>query len=233
MWCRRSTSRWSSISCSASPCEHGTAGRSTSPTYLLATYGAFGVMNVALFGFGVGVAIERGQGWMLFKRATPMPPFAYFFGKLAMALLFAVVMVALPLHPRRHRRRRAAARRDLVLARRRAGGRDAAVRAPSGSPWATGRGPTRRWRCSTSSRCRRPSARGCGSRSRCCRPGASGSPSSCLPTTTPNWRCGTLGLDRGDRRAGSAHVAFLAAFTVVSLLLAWIGYRRDEGKTFG
>ena len=54
-------------------------------TYMLATYGAFGVMNTALFAFGVGVAAERGQGWMLFKRATPMPPFAHFAGKLAMS----------------------------------------------------------------------------------------------------------------------------------------------------
>ncbi len=64
-------------------------------TYLIATYGAFGVMNAALFGLGVGLAVERGQGWMLFKRATPMPPLAYFFGKLAMALLFSVVLVTL------------------------------------------------------------------------------------------------------------------------------------------
>ena len=30
-------------------------------TYLIATYGAFGVIGAALFGFGVGVAIERGR----------------------------------------------------------------------------------------------------------------------------------------------------------------------------
>lgn len=63
-------------------------------TYLIATYGAFGVMNAALFGFGVGVAMERGQGWMLFKRATPMPPLAWFAGRLAACLLFGAVMVA-------------------------------------------------------------------------------------------------------------------------------------------
>jgi ABC-2 type transport system permease protein len=64
------------------------------PTYMLATYGAFGVMNVSLFGFGVGVAIERGQGWMLFKRASPMPPFAYFTAKLATVLLFSLIMAS-------------------------------------------------------------------------------------------------------------------------------------------
>ncbi|HWN44793.1 MAG TPA: ABC transporter permease [Thermoanaerobaculia bacterium] len=73
-------------------------GRSAGPVsvaaYLLATYGAFGIMGVALFGFGVGVAVERGQGWMLFKRATPMPTPAYFAGKLAMVLLFGMVLTA-------------------------------------------------------------------------------------------------------------------------------------------
>lgn len=71
------------------------AGSTTVATYLLATYGAFGVIGVALFGFGVGVAVERGQGWMTLKRATPMPPLAYFFGKLAMATLFASIIVML------------------------------------------------------------------------------------------------------------------------------------------
>ena len=47
-------------------------------TYLVATYGAFGVMGAALFGFGVSVAIERGQGWLEVKRTTPMPISAYF-----------------------------------------------------------------------------------------------------------------------------------------------------------
>ena len=32
--------------------------------YLLATYGIFGVMGVALFGFGVTIAIERERGFL-------------------------------------------------------------------------------------------------------------------------------------------------------------------------
>lgn len=75
------------------------AGRVTSTTtmsaYLIATYGAFGVIGAALFGFGVGVAIERGQGWMTLKRATPMPPMAYFTAKLVMAALFSAIIVVL------------------------------------------------------------------------------------------------------------------------------------------
>ncbi|HEY2738996.1 MAG TPA: ABC transporter permease [Thermoanaerobaculia bacterium] len=73
---------------------HGSGGTFDLATYLVATYGAFGVMNAALFGFGVGTAMERGQGWMLFKRATPMPPFAWFAGKLAACMACAAVMVA-------------------------------------------------------------------------------------------------------------------------------------------
>ena len=70
-------------------------GSTNMATYLLATYGAFGVIGAALFGFGVGVAVERGQGWMTLKRATPMPPFAYFTAKLFMALVFSAIIAAL------------------------------------------------------------------------------------------------------------------------------------------
>ena len=62
-------------------------------TYLLATYGAFGVIAATLFGFGIGVATERGQGWMSFKRATPMPTMAYFVAKTGMSLLFCALIV--------------------------------------------------------------------------------------------------------------------------------------------
>jgi ABC-2 type transport system permease protein len=71
------------------------AGPVTMSAYLIATYGAFGVIGAALFGFGVGVAVERGQGWMTLKRATPMPPMAYFTAKLAMAMLFSSIIVLL------------------------------------------------------------------------------------------------------------------------------------------
>jgi ABC-2 type transport system permease protein len=72
-----------------------TAGPVSLPTYMLATYGPFGVIGAALFGFGVGVATERGQGWMLLKRASPMPPGAYFAAKIAMSLLFGALITAL------------------------------------------------------------------------------------------------------------------------------------------
>ncbi|GHA82975.1 ABC transporter permease [Cognatilysobacter bugurensis] len=64
--------------------------------YLLATYGVFGVMGAALFGFGVSVAVERERGLLTLKRALPMPPGAYLAAKLATALAFsAVISIAL------------------------------------------------------------------------------------------------------------------------------------------
>jgi len=62
-------------------------------TNLIATYGCFGVIGASLFGFGVTVAIERGQGWMEVKRTTPMPVSAYFTAKLAMAMIFSSIIV--------------------------------------------------------------------------------------------------------------------------------------------
>jgi len=71
------------------------AGPVSMATYLVATYGTFGVIGAALFGFGVSVAVERGQGWLEVKRTTPMPIAAYFVAKLAMAMIFSAIIVAL------------------------------------------------------------------------------------------------------------------------------------------
>jgi ABC-2 type transport system permease protein len=65
----------------------------TVSTYLLATYGAFGVMAASLFGFGVGVAMERGYGWLQVKRASPMPPLAYLFAKMVMSMIFSMIVI--------------------------------------------------------------------------------------------------------------------------------------------
>ncbi|MBN8480608.1 MAG: ABC transporter permease [Xanthomonadales bacterium] len=59
--------------------------------YLLATYGVFGIMGSALFGFGVTIAIERDNGQLEYKRALPMPPGAVLLAKMAMAMLFAAI----------------------------------------------------------------------------------------------------------------------------------------------
>ncbi len=62
--------------------------------YLLATYGAAGAITASLFGFGVGLATERGQGWLLLKRATPMPPLAYLTAKLVVGMALSATVVA-------------------------------------------------------------------------------------------------------------------------------------------
>ena len=61
--------------------------------YLLAGYSVFGIMGVALFGFGVTVALDREQGLLVLKRAQPMPPGAYLAAKVGMALLFCAIVV--------------------------------------------------------------------------------------------------------------------------------------------
>jgi ABC-2 type transport system permease protein len=63
--------------------------------YLLATYGAFGVMGATLYAFGAGVAVERGLGWMELKRASPMPPAGYLLAKAVVSLTFGALVVTL------------------------------------------------------------------------------------------------------------------------------------------
>jgi ABC-2 type transport system permease protein len=67
-------------------------GHKEAATYLLATMGCYGVMGVALFAFGVGVAMERGQGWLEVKRASPMPTAAYFAGRVVSCLIFSFLV---------------------------------------------------------------------------------------------------------------------------------------------
>jgi ABC-2 type transport system permease protein len=63
--------------------------------YLIASYGAFAVMGSSLYAFGVGVAVERGLGWLEVKRASPMPIGAWFFAKAAVSVAFGAVVVLL------------------------------------------------------------------------------------------------------------------------------------------
>lgn len=63
--------------------------------YMVGTFGAAGVLSAAMFAFGVGVASERGQGWMRLKRVSPMPPLAYFASKIGMSLLFGALVVVI------------------------------------------------------------------------------------------------------------------------------------------
>lgn len=64
-------------------------------TQLLVTYGVFGIMGPALFGFGVALAMDRDMGLLKLKRALPVPPGAVLLAKTAMAMMFGVVITAM------------------------------------------------------------------------------------------------------------------------------------------
>lgn len=63
--------------------------------YLLATFGMFGAIGPALFGFGVNVATERSNGWLDLKKISPMPIAAYIVAKLFMAAVFGLMVISL------------------------------------------------------------------------------------------------------------------------------------------
>jgi ABC-2 type transport system permease protein len=63
------------------------------PAYMIATYGTFGIMGASLFGTASGLASDRGLGWLQVKRASPMPPFAYFAAKVITSMIFSTVIV--------------------------------------------------------------------------------------------------------------------------------------------
>jgi ABC-2 type transport system permease protein len=63
--------------------------------YLLATYSCFGMVGASLFGIGAGIAMERMQGWLELKQASPMPRFAYLTAKTVSCAAFAMIIVAL------------------------------------------------------------------------------------------------------------------------------------------
>ncbi len=62
------------------------------PTWLLGTYGVFGIMGPALFGFGIGIAVEKGEGWLRLKRVAPVSPLIPLFARTATAMLFALLV---------------------------------------------------------------------------------------------------------------------------------------------
>lgn len=205
-------------------------GSMTMGTYLLATYGAFGVIGAALFGFGVGVAIERGQGWLMLKRATPMPPLAYFVAKLFMAIVFATLITAL-----------------LAVLAATAGG----VRLPAAA-WirlavtlVAGAVPFCALGLALGSFLGPNAAPAVVNIIYLPMGFASGLwiPIEALPGVMraiavylPPYHLGQLALAAiGGGRGATAwsHVLVLTGFALVGLGVAWVGYRRDEDKTYG
>ena len=74
-------------------------GNAQAASYLMATYSVFGVMGPGLFGFGVGLAMDRERGLLTLKRVQPVPALAPLLAKVGMAMIFAacigVMLVAL------------------------------------------------------------------------------------------------------------------------------------------
>jgi len=70
-------------------------GRGGAATYLLASYSVFGAMAPGLFGFGVGLAMDRERGLLTLKRALPAPPAAWLLARVLMAVLFATTIALL------------------------------------------------------------------------------------------------------------------------------------------
>ena len=74
-------------------------GNAQAASYLMATYSVFGVMGPGLFGFGVGLAMDRERGLLTLKRVQPVPALAPLLAKVGMAMVFAtcigVVLLAL------------------------------------------------------------------------------------------------------------------------------------------
>lgn len=67
-------------------------GNPAAADYLLAGYGAFGVIGAALFGFGVTIASDRDRGYLRLRRTLPSPRGSLLLARMAMAMLFAAAI---------------------------------------------------------------------------------------------------------------------------------------------
>lgn len=63
----------------------------TGGRFLLASFGAYGMLGLMLFSFGAAVGTERAQRMNVLMRATPLRPWVYFAAKIATALIYAVM----------------------------------------------------------------------------------------------------------------------------------------------
>ena len=204
-------------------------GATTIATYLLATYGAFGVVACALFGVGVGLAVERGQGWLLVKRASPMPPLAYIVAKVVTSMTFAaVVVVLLTAVGVAFGGVRIAPLTWLELSIALVLGTIRSARSAWRSDPSRGRTPRRR--SSTSSTCRCRFCRACGFRSRRCRRRSPTSRRCCRPIT---WASSRSARSTPATVRRCSHIAGLALWTVAGAAAAAYGLKRDEGRTYG
>jgi ABC-2 type transport system permease protein len=62
--------------------------------YLVAGYACMGIVSACLFGIGLALALERAQGWLDLKRASPMPRSAFLGAKVVSCAAFALIIVS-------------------------------------------------------------------------------------------------------------------------------------------
>lgn len=74
--------------------EAGAAGGTSNGTQMLATFGTFGVLLVAMLNPGIGVAFDRERGWLRTKKATAVPLSITLAGKVIAAVPYAIGVLA-------------------------------------------------------------------------------------------------------------------------------------------
>ena len=68
-------------------------GQQSAAEFYLINFGIFAAMGPAMFGFGIGVATERVEGWLALKRLTPVPSWIFLSSKLLMAAAFTTIVL--------------------------------------------------------------------------------------------------------------------------------------------
>ncbi|HEY8677496.1 MAG TPA: ABC transporter permease [Candidatus Dormibacteraeota bacterium] len=62
---------------------------------ILVSYATYGVGNVMIYNFGIGLATDRGRKLDLLQRATPLPPFVATIAYVVFALVFALLSLVI------------------------------------------------------------------------------------------------------------------------------------------
>ena len=74
----------------------GSSNRHSSyAAYLLPGYSCMGVVSACLFGIGMAISLERTQGWLDVKQASPMPRAIYILAKVVSCAVFSLIIVFL------------------------------------------------------------------------------------------------------------------------------------------
>ncbi|RXE86397.1 ABC transporter permease [Pseudoalteromonas sp. A757] len=68
---------------------------SDSHNYMYINYLIFGMIGPALFSFGVNVALEKQNGWLILKQLSPVSPYQYLLAKCVSATAFSLLVACL------------------------------------------------------------------------------------------------------------------------------------------